>query len=94
MANGLFLSANALYLNLGFQYMYKLDIIDSMLDNSFDDTTVQHRKLTEFLSFNLGQNNDGSEIVQVCEYTNESDAWRHLGNDKDLLIVMFSNCTC
>ena len=87
------METNALYVNVGYQYLYKLDIIKEILDNSFDDLTCEQRELKEFPAFNMGQNNDGLEIVQVTEFTNESDIWRHLGNEKDLLIVAFSDCS-
>lgn len=64
------------------------------MENSFDDFTVLQRKLSEFMAFDMGQNNDGLEIINVCELVNEGDSWRHIGNEKDLVIVIFSNCTC
>ena len=64
-----------------------------MLKNDFDDLSCNYMKLSDFTYFNLGQENGGSEIVSVTEYENKSDAWRHLGHETDLLVVIFSDCT-
>ena len=43
------------------------------------------------MSFNLNAE-DGIEVFKACELENTSDVWRHLGNSKDLLVVIFSDC--
>ena len=90
-ATDLFLGTGALYVNMDSQYLFKLEIIDEMLENTFDDFTVTQRSLTDSMAFNLGVES-GSEVFKACELENTSDAWRHLGNSKDLLVVIFSDC--
>ena len=90
-ATDLYLGAGALYVNMGSQCLFKLEIIQEMYENTFDDFTVIQRNLIDSMYFNLGAE-DGVEVFKACELENTSDAWRHLGNSKDLLVVIFSDC--
>ena len=48
-ATDLYLQSSALYVNMGQKAIYKLDIIQDMAGNTFEDLTVNERSLNDFL---------------------------------------------
>ena len=92
-ANGLYLGTDALYVNMGNRFLYKVKIIDCLHENTMDVLEVIQLDLVDYFAYPIADNLGYSGIGQVCELENQSDSWLHVGNAPDLLCIISKDCT-
>ena len=81
-------------MTVGASLLYKLDVLDGLRENDFEDLRAEERSLTEFFKFELDsedQDRGYQSVFSVIELDNESDVWRNLGRSPDLLCVVKSS---
>lgn len=64
-ATSLFLGSDALYINMSCRQLFKLDILEAMRENTFEDTTVLEGSLANALAYDLGENSR-VDVHSVC----------------------------
>ena len=69
-ATDLFLGADALYVNMSSRELYKLDILEEILQKEMDDYVLIEHKLTNYMAFDLGEDNGSVNVSQMCELEN------------------------
>lgn len=95
-ATDLFMGADALYVNMSSRELYKLEIVKEILEKEMDDYVVLEHRLTNYMAFDLGEDNGSVNVAQMCELENkneDSTFAARLGYSEVLLCVVFADCT-
>ena len=95
-ATDLFMGADALYVNMSSRELYKLEIVREISEKEMDDYVVLEHRLTNYMAFDLGEDNGSVNVAQMCELENrneDSTFAPRLGYSDVLLCVVFADCT-
>ena len=66
-ATDIFIGADALYINMSSRQLYKLEILQEILNKEMDDYVVIEHSITDFMAFDLGDDNN---VTRICELEN------------------------
>ena len=92
-ATNIFIGADALYINMSSRELYKLEILQEILQKEMDDYVVIEHRLTNYMAFDLGEDNGSASVTQMFELENQNEALQRSGYSDDLVCVIFADCT-
>lgn len=72
-ATDLFIGADALYVSMASRQIYKLTIFKEILEKEVDDFNVIEHSLSEFMAFELGEDNANLHVASLCELENQNE---------------------
>lgn len=76
---------------MGSRFIYKLDIFKQILEKEIDDLTVIEMSLSDYISFDLGDNNANLHVASLCELENQNEALQRSGFSDLLACVVFDS---